>query len=106
MVGATWGNPPDLGAFIGTFALNRSKKAFLVSQMSRLRELGVDFSTINIEALCAAPLKTLAQITPEPNATELFSCAPISAKRELRKGGGGGSGDVARRVRTNWAPEG
>ena len=79
----------------------------MVSQMSRLRELGVVFSRINIEALCAAPLEMLAVMKPEPNATELPSCAPISAKRELRKGGGGGgSGDVARRVRTNRAPEG
>jgi len=42
---------------------------------------------------------------PEPNATELPSCAPISASRELRKDCGGGGGDVARRARAARAPE-
>ena len=36
---------------------------------------------------------------PEHNATELPSCAPISASRELRKEGGGSGGGEARRTR-------
>jgi len=45
---------------------------------------------------------------PEPNATELPSCASISASRELRKdsGAGGGGGGVAGRARTTRALEG
>jgi len=42
---------------------------------------------------------------PAPNATELPSCAPISASRELRKDGGGGGGGVARRARAARAPK-
>ena len=45
-----------------------------------------------------------ASLQPEPNATELPSCAPISASRELRKDGGGGGGGVARRARSARAP--
>ena len=40
---------------------------------------------------------------PEPNATELPSCAPISARIAQRQGGGGGS--VARRARAARAPK-
>ena len=37
--------------------------------------------SMNIEALCAAPPKALAhRKQPEPNAAELPSCAPISAR--------------------------
>ena len=40
---------------------------------------------------------------PEPNATELPSCAPISARTAQRQGGGGGG--VARRARAARAPK-
>ena len=42
----------------------------------------------------------------EPNATELPSCAPISAYRQLRKDSGGGGGGVAMRARAARAPKG
>jgi len=42
----------------------------------------------------------------EPKATELSSCAPISAHRQLRKDSGGSGGGVARRARTSRAPNG
>ena len=41
---------------------------------------------------------------PEPNATELRSCKPLSASRELHKDGGGGGG-VARRARAARSPK-
>jgi len=42
--------------------------------------------SMNIEALCAAPPKALAhRKQPEPNAAELPSCAPISARAAQRR---------------------
>ena len=43
---------------------------------------------------------------PEPNATELPSCAPISTNRQLRNDSGFGGGGMARRARAARAPEG
>jgi len=63
-------------------------------------------STQNTEALCAArgtPGSACPQ--PEPNATELPSCAPISASCEVRKNGSGGGGGVVRRARASRAPK-
>ena len=57
---------------------------------------------INIEALCAEPPEEFCP-QPEPNATELPSCTPISARTAQRQGGGGGG--VARRARAARAPK-
>ena len=42
---------------------------------------------------------------PKPNATELPSCGPISARTAQRQGGGGGDGGVAMRARAARAPK-
>ena len=82
----------------------------MTSRMGPLKPLtasGEATKTISIKALCAVPYYSgSACPQPEPNATELPSCASISASRELlTDDGGGGGGGVARRARAAPAPK-
>jgi len=99
----TW-SPPKIQSRSNRFNVYRSDRTYKYprgGKRSDAAEFILLYSSINIEALCAAPPEALAH---SPSQMPL-SCPVVPAsQREPHKDGGGGGGGVAGRARA-WAPK-